>query len=848
MTTLRVDPAAADLGWLTRLARSLVLDQNEADDLVQESWLIALARPPVSGRITQGWIATVIRNVQRLKLRTRKRERAREARVARPESVLQGEHLLERLEVAEIVLREVKALDPIYREVVLYRYHWGLTPSEIAGQLDVSVATVHTRLRRAHEQLRARFESRFEGDVRLALVPLLLRPMSATGSSAAMLVGGLLLMKKVAVLVAGLVLLLGWLGYRSWVGGPEAPRVQPPVAKAPTTESDETREPLKEDLEKPHAKQPADTVPEESPIVAELCMLQGQVWSGAGSPVAGAVVILGDPQKNRPFQSKEFAFYFHRLPEESPGMRRTTTDSDGFFQFEEVPPGPAWGLLAVHPAEGIAFSAGLPVTLEASPVEVDLHLTGGVVIHGTVTDPKGNPVPEAGITLSTGRDIALALTDESGQYRFYPLPNPGYGAFVNHQDFLWEKTRRFEVPPGQSEYRLDFQLQPGIRLRGRIRDANGGPSRLLETVVPYFGVDDPAKLNRDDLHLRASGEDPRTAGTSWHALGTPEILYEEDAYEVTLRERSTKVLSLLSRERFLGLGKIVTLEAAPDILLEPDALDRLAAGRLLELHVRDAETGEPVPRLEMELYSLLDLSLTIADLKIQLHQKVEEASGVYRVESLPAGDYQITLRSPGYAPAWRRVSLEKERTRHELEISLRPGVATLAGVVTDSAGQAVSGAEVFIYSSDGELTPPSASILTNLDGRFEFTGLPEGDHLVVAEVKDLVPTAEQVNTTGRSREHELVLVLVEGVKVALRPSDRRLRLQFSVRVFDDNGTFLYDDIRRGVYHGGGARVTLARGRDYTVEMFCAGHEVGRQTFRAEEGTMIEVEMVPVKKN
>ena len=141
---------------------------------------------------------------------------------------------------------------------------------------------------------------------------------------------------------------------------------------------------------------------------------------------------------------------------------------------------------------------------------------------------------------------------------------------------------------------------------------------------------------------------------------------------------------------------------------------------------------------------------------------------------------------------------------------------------------------------------PSASIFTNLDGRFEFTGLAEGDHLVVAEVKDLVPTAEQVNTTGRSREHELVLVLVEGVKVALRPSDRRLRLQFSVRVFDDDGTFLYDDIRRGTYHGGGARVTLARGRDYTVEMFCAGHEVGRQTFRAEEGTMIEVEMVPVR--
>ncbi len=144
MTAPRVDPPATDLGWLTQLARSLALDQNEADDLVQESWLIALARPPVSGRITQGWLATVIRNVQRLKLRTRRRERAREARVSRPESVLQGEHLLERLEVAQIVLREVKALDPIYREVVLYRYHWDLTPNEIAGQLDVSVATVHT--------------------------------------------------------------------------------------------------------------------------------------------------------------------------------------------------------------------------------------------------------------------------------------------------------------------------------------------------------------------------------------------------------------------------------------------------------------------------------------------------------------------------------------------------------------------------------------------------------------------------------------------------------------------------------------------------------------------------------
>lgn len=159
MESPKLSTSEMDLVWMGRLARSLVVDPNEAEDLVQESYLIAMTRPPASGKITAGWFATVMKNLLRLRVRTRGRVRAREAAVSRPESTPPGDPL-EQIELAELILREIKELDPIYRDVIVYRYHYSLSTKEIAERLEIAVATVHTRLARAHAQLQGRLRAR----------------------------------------------------------------------------------------------------------------------------------------------------------------------------------------------------------------------------------------------------------------------------------------------------------------------------------------------------------------------------------------------------------------------------------------------------------------------------------------------------------------------------------------------------------------------------------------------------------------------------------------------------------------------------------------------------------------
>ena len=48
--------------WMKRLALSLVRDEGWADDVVQETWLELVERPPARTESLSGWIGTVIRH------------------------------------------------------------------------------------------------------------------------------------------------------------------------------------------------------------------------------------------------------------------------------------------------------------------------------------------------------------------------------------------------------------------------------------------------------------------------------------------------------------------------------------------------------------------------------------------------------------------------------------------------------------------------------------------------------------------------------------------------------------------------------------------------------------------
>jgi RNA polymerase sigma-70 factor (ECF subfamily) len=146
--------------WVQRLARSLVTDPASADDLAQETWLAAVARPPERAQAPRAWLGTVLRRAFGKSLRSRGRRERREASAARPDGAPSAAELAAEAEMHARLAKAVLALDEPYRETVLRRFFDGATPREVARRMGVPVETVRTRTRRAVELLRAELDPR----------------------------------------------------------------------------------------------------------------------------------------------------------------------------------------------------------------------------------------------------------------------------------------------------------------------------------------------------------------------------------------------------------------------------------------------------------------------------------------------------------------------------------------------------------------------------------------------------------------------------------------------------------------------------------------------------------------
>ncbi len=188
--------------FLNRLARSLVFDAGQAEDVVQEAMLAALEQPAPPRAGLRGWLAGVTRNLALKSLRGKNRRARRERAVARPEGLASAAEVAERVELQRRVAAAVHTLEEPYRSAVVHRYYDDRTPTEIARRLEVPVRTVETRLRRAIQRLRVRLDAAHGGERRqwcLGLLPAALLARSAeagVGGGAAWAAGATIVTTK----------------------------------------------------------------------------------------------------------------------------------------------------------------------------------------------------------------------------------------------------------------------------------------------------------------------------------------------------------------------------------------------------------------------------------------------------------------------------------------------------------------------------------------------------------------------------------------------------------------------------------------------------------------------------
>lgn len=155
---------------LFRLARSIVGDDQEAQDVLQEAYVSAFAHL-ASFNGPDGfaaWLHTIVRNEAFSALRRRRREAPTEMETMEsileatagrdnenPERALAGERLAAILEGA------IDRLPPAFRVVFVLRAIEGMSVRDTAELLELNEKTVKTRLFRAKRLLRKRLERRF---------------------------------------------------------------------------------------------------------------------------------------------------------------------------------------------------------------------------------------------------------------------------------------------------------------------------------------------------------------------------------------------------------------------------------------------------------------------------------------------------------------------------------------------------------------------------------------------------------------------------------------------------------------------------------------------------------------
>lgn len=156
-----------------RLALSILRDAANAEDEVQNAFWKAFEH---IGQFQQDakfstWLSRIV--VNQCLMRLRKERRAKflyldegvageeVATLELPDQRPSPEMTLAQTELGEILQKEIGRIPPMLREVVVLRDVQGLSMSDVAGRLGISVAAAKSRLLRARLELKSRLQKHF---------------------------------------------------------------------------------------------------------------------------------------------------------------------------------------------------------------------------------------------------------------------------------------------------------------------------------------------------------------------------------------------------------------------------------------------------------------------------------------------------------------------------------------------------------------------------------------------------------------------------------------------------------------------------------------------------------------
>ncbi|MBV8760874.1 MAG: sigma-70 family RNA polymerase sigma factor, partial [Deltaproteobacteria bacterium] len=461
----------AEMGWVRHLARALIKDAARAEDLAQDTWLVAAQSEPSTDRPLRPWLSRVVKNLVLTGRRSEARRKQREAAFDDGRSVRTPAELVEQVELQRAVADEVLALAEPYRSTVLLHFVDGHSSAEISRRLGIPDGTVRRRLKVALDQLRAALAKRTDQPQRgwlAALVPFAMSPPSPPTSFAI----GAVAMKKLLAIMVLLVLLLA-LGV-GWVVRHRSARDE-----AGATDSTELSHPRGSGAEH-HGSDRTSKIPE---------------WAAqSGAPsrrVAGHVVFQG-----KPIGGARVTLGFEVLGEAGPA-RTTSSDvsvmgvlqrvaevhsaADGSFDFGVQP-----AMAFTVSASADNYSTGALVIDNANPHSTPDHLIvrlGACTMRlsGVVSDASGGPIAKATITVD---GVDGTESEANGTYRVCVAPKVVLGmptVEVRVAADGYGTTHESVLAVGDMHH--NFLLVPEAVLVGRVTLKSGEPVEGARVVA-----------------------------------------------------------------------------------------------------------------------------------------------------------------------------------------------------------------------------------------------------------------------------------------------------------------------------------------------------------------------------
>ncbi|MEM7307361.1 MAG: sigma-70 family RNA polymerase sigma factor [Planctomycetota bacterium] len=486
MTKPGIDALLAHQTFLRRVARDLVADAAQQDDLVQETWKYMLARPPRHDRNLRAWIRTIARHIA-VQLGRRKqlaRERTAGDDAGRYDAA--AGDVAERREFLEWLGHRARSLHEPYRSVLLLRYYEDLTPTEISRSLGRPLNTVNSQLQRGLALLRSQLDEGY-GEARANRLCLLVAAGDLAGggdggappewsaeAARSSRFGGWLGVAAAAALASA----TGWFVLSTGSRSPEVALRGEPTAEAdelvnPSLAAGSARRPaeVREVAPGPAADSPAPEETEEQP------RLLVTVRNESGRPEPGARVSSSQGAGQK-------------------WVERGVTDDAGTLVFDVAPEDlqiaagydgrPRVMLLATVPGR---VSSDVHHVLPGDGAETAVTLTVGGPgwrLAGRVVDGLGEPVARALIavglqggarTEADGSYVEQRLfscwSKADGRFALAGLPEGRLPLTILADGY--ERHAAFLESATDAQAEVAFELTEGARVHGIVRTEDGAP-------------------------------------------------------------------------------------------------------------------------------------------------------------------------------------------------------------------------------------------------------------------------------------------------------------------------------------------------------------------------------------